>query len=203
MAGLQQLLHDGELHDQAGDRAARRRRQRLYKTSWIVYAKRPFGGPQQVYQYLGRYTHRVAISNGRLLSMDDHAVVFRTRGDETASLPTTEFIGRFLQHILPKGFVKIRHFGLMSSGNVNTKLERARGLLPAVATDAPNDASYDHDGDTSTLPATSIASDLPWPELLLALTGQDVALCPRCQQRTIQRQALPPARAPPQNRSAA
>jgi hypothetical protein len=156
-----------------------------------------------VYQYLGRYTHRVAISNGRLLSVDDHAVVFRTRGDETASLPPTEFIGRFLQHILPKGFVKIRHFGLMSSGNVNGKLERARALLPSVATDPSDEASDDHDGDQLPLSPGSLAPDLAWPDLLLALTGQDVTLCPRCQKRTIQRQTLPPARAPPQTRIAA
>jgi hypothetical protein len=187
MAGLQQLLRDGELHDESDDRAACRRRQRLYKTSWVVYAKRPFGGPQQVYQYLGRYTHRVAISNGRLITMDDHAVVFRTRGDQTASLPPTEFIGRFLQHILPKGFVKIRHFGLMSSGNVSGKLERARALLPAIATDDSDEATDDYDGNESTLSAGSVAPDLSWTELLLALTGKDVALCPRCQQRTIQR----------------
>jgi hypothetical protein len=69
--------------------------------------------------------------------MDDHAVVFRTRGDETASLPPTEFIGRFLQHILPKGFVKIRHFGLMSSGNVNGKLEPQGTSGPAPAPTHP------------------------------------------------------------------
>jgi hypothetical protein len=200
MTGLQQLLRDGELHDESDDRAARRRRQRLWKTSWVVYAKRPFGGPQQVYRYLGRYTHRVAISNGRLLSMDDHAVVFRTRGDEIASLPPTEFIGRFLQHILPKGFVKIRHFGLMSSGNVNGRLECARALLPARATDPSSQASDDYQEDESTLSPGSLAQDLAWPDLLLALTGQDVTLCPRCQKRTIQRQTLPPARAPPQTR---
>ena len=112
-------------------------------------------------------------------------------------------MARFLQHILLKGFVKIRHFGLMSSGNVNTKLERARALLPAVATSPSTEASDDYQGDESTLSFGSLAPDLAWPDLLLALTGQDVTLCPRCQQRTIQRQTLPPARAPPQNRSAA
>jgi hypothetical protein len=130
MAGLQELLDKGELHDDVPDRAARRRRQRLYKTSWVVFAKRPFGGPEQVYRYLGRYTHRVAISNARLVSVDDQAVVFRTRGSDTASLSPTEFIGRFLQHVLPNQFVKIRHFGLMASGNVNTRLRHAATLLP-------------------------------------------------------------------------
>jgi hypothetical protein len=200
MAGLQELLEKRELHDDATDRASRRRRQRLYKTAWVVYAKRPFGGPEQVYRYLGRYTHRVAISNARLMSMDDQAVVFRTRGGDTASLPPTEFIGRFLQHILPSGFVKIRHFGLMASGNVNTKLERARALMPATAPAAaivPINGEDVHDDGPSVGP---IDPNLPWPDLLLALTGQDVLLCPRCQQRTIVRQLLPPARPPPEGR---
>jgi hypothetical protein len=196
MAGLQELLRKGKLHDDATGRAARRRRQRLYKTSWVVYAKRPFGGPEQVFRYLGRYTHRVAISNARLVSMDDQAVVFRTRGSDTAALPPTEFIGRFLQHILPSGFVKIRHFGLLASRNVNTKLECARALLPAAAGVPSNDEEADDDVS----PVGPIDPSLPWPALLLALTGQDVLLCPRCQQRAIVRQLLPPARASPEVR---
>ena len=196
MAGLQELLRKGKLHDDATERAARRRRQRLYKTSWVVYAKRPFGGPEQVFRYLGRYTHRVAISNARLVSMDDQAVVFRTRGSDTAALPPTEFIGRFLQHILPSGFVKIRHFGLLASRNVNTKLEGARALLPAAAPVPSNGEFADDDG----LPVGPIDPNLPWPALLLALTGHDVLLCPRCQQRAIVRQLLPPARASPEVR---
>jgi Putative transposase/Transposase zinc-binding domain len=176
MAGLEVLLREGKLHDDVPDRAAHRRRQRLYKTSWIVYAKRPFGGPEQVFRYLGRYTHRVAISNARLVSMDDNAVVFRTRGSDTASLSPTEFIGKFLQHILPSRFVKIRHFGLMSSGNVNRSLEQARALLPTVATDSSSAASDGYDEDENVPSARPIDPDLPWPALLLALTGQDVLL---------------------------
>jgi hypothetical protein len=91
----------------------------------------------------------------------------------------------------------------MSSGNVNGKLERARALLPSVATDLSDEASDDYQGDESTLSPASLAPDLAWPQLLLALTGQDVTLCPRCQKRTIQRQTLPPARDPPQTRIAA
>jgi hypothetical protein len=200
MAGLQELLGKGKLHDDATDRAARRRRQRLYKTSWVVYAKRPFGGPEQVFRYLGRYTHRVAISNARLVSMDDQAVVFRTRGGDTASLSPTEFIGRFLQHVLPSGFVKIRHFGLMASGNVNTKLECARALIPAAM---PGDTTVPINGEDvedDFPPVGPIDPNLPWPALLLALTGQDVLLCPRCQRRTIVRLLLPAARAPPELR---
>jgi hypothetical protein len=198
MAGLEKLLSKGKLHDDVPDRAARRRRQRLYETSWVVYAKPTFGGPQQVFRYLGRYTHRVAISNARLVSMDGDAVVFRTRGSDTVALPPTEFSGRFLQHILPSRFVKIRHFGLTSSGNVNTKLQCARTLLPAVAAIPSSAATDGHDRGGDLPSAGTIDPDLSWPALLLALTGQDVLLCPRCQQRTIVRQLLPPARAPPQ-----
>ena len=200
MARLQELLDQAKLHDDVPDRAARRRRLRLYKTSWVVYAKRPFGGPEQVFRYLGRYTHRVAISNARLVSMDDHTVVFHTPGSDTASLSPTEFISRFLQHVLPSRFVKIRHFGIMSSANVNSSLEQALALLPSADTGAPAGATAGaHDGDG--LPsANRIDPDLPWPALLLALTGQDVLRCPRCQQRTIVPQLLPPARAPPQAR---
>jgi hypothetical protein len=201
MAGLQQLLAAGKLHDVATCRAARRRRQRLYQTHWVVYAKRPFGGPEQVFRYLGRYTHRVAISNRRLVSMDNQAVVFRTRGDATASVSPTEFIGRFLLHILPSRFVKIRHFGLMASANVSTKLERACALLPATATN--DDASLEHHDGATTSSGPDIDPTLPWPALLLALTGIDVLLCPRCGQRTIVRERLPPARASPPERKAA
>jgi hypothetical protein len=200
MAGLRELLAKGKLRDDATDRASRRRRQRLYQMSWVVYAKRSFGGPEQVFRYLGRYTHRVAISNARLVSVDDQAVVFRTRAADTATMSPTEFIGRFLLHILPSHFVKIRHFGLMASGNVSTKLERARALLPPIPAD--RDASLDHpDADHGT-EAAPIDPTLPWSALLLALTGIDALLCPRCQQRTIIRQALPPARASPPDQAA-
>jgi Putative transposase. len=202
MAGLQELLDKGELHDDVPDRAARRRRQRLYKTSWVVYAKRPFGGPEQVFRYLGRYTHRVAISNARLVSVDDQAVVFRTHGSDTASLSPTEFIGRFLQHVLPNQFVKIRHFGLLAASNVNTRLKHAANLVPANA-NASADGQDDGDDDGDGLPSVgAVEPTLPWPELLLALTGKDVLLCPRCQQRTIVRQLLPPTRGPPRGHGA-
>jgi hypothetical protein len=87
LAALEEANREGALRDDLSDRAARRRRRRLYKTNWIVYAKRPFGGPEQVFRYLGRYTHRVAISNARLVSDDGDQIVLRTRGSETASAP--------------------------------------------------------------------------------------------------------------------
>lgn len=92
----------------------------LFKTPWVVYAKRPFGGPQQVIDYLGRYTHKIAISNHRLLSITKTEVRFRYknyRNNQTGemALAPMEFIRRFAQHILPKGFVRIRHYGILSS----------------------------------------------------------------------------------------
>ncbi len=104
----------------------------LYGKDWVVYCKEPFGGPGAVFEYLGRYTHRVAISNQRLISFRDDAVTFSTKNGGTKTLAPLEFIRRFLLHILPKGFTKIRHFGLHAPGNVNTKLEKAMSLLSAA-----------------------------------------------------------------------
>jgi hypothetical protein len=92
----------------------------LYRTQWVVYAKEPFAGPEQVVNYLGRYTHKIAISNHRLLSVDEHNVRFkyvdyRDNKQKEMTLSGFEFIRRFCQHILPKGFVRIRHYGLLSS----------------------------------------------------------------------------------------
>jgi hypothetical protein len=101
-------------------------RAQLYRQPFVVYAKRPFGGPEQVLRYLGRYTHRVAIGSSRLVSMSDDAIVFRTHGERTCRLRPDEFIRRFLLHVLPEGFRKIRHFGLLAPANVRTRLARAQ-----------------------------------------------------------------------------
>jgi hypothetical protein len=118
---------------------------------WVVYAKPPFGGPLQVLKYLARYTHRVAIANGRLLGMDSGRVSFRWKDHEhgqrqrSMTLAATEFIRRFLLHVLPKGFPRIRHYGLLA--NRSPKLARSCALLgcaplPAAhADDQPGDAS--------------------------------------------------------------
>jgi hypothetical protein len=103
----------------------------------VVYAKTPFGGPQAVLAYLSRYTHRVAIANSRLIAFDNHSVSFkykdyRIEGPgryKTMSLDTSEFIRRFLIHVLPKGFHRIRHYGLLASANRAANIAHARKLL--------------------------------------------------------------------------
>jgi hypothetical protein len=116
---------------------------RLYALDWVVYAKRPFAGPEQVFKYLSNYTHRVGLSNRRLVSLDAGGVCFRTKDGKTVTLAPQDFIRRFLLHVLPSGFVKIRHYGLMASSNAKTKLVVARRLLespplpPTFPTTAP------------------------------------------------------------------
>jgi len=117
----------------------------LRKIDWVVYAKRPFAGPEAVLAYLSRYTHRVAISNSRLISLDDKKVIFkykdyRAQGHErykTMALPIPEFIRRFLIHVLPQGFHRIRHYGLFANGGRTRNIARARELfgMPAPETD--------------------------------------------------------------------
>jgi hypothetical protein len=105
----------------------------------VVYAKPPFGGPEQVLKYLARYTHRVAISNHRLVKLEDGKVTFRYRDyadcrkEKLLTLTAEEFLRRFLRHVLPKGFMKIRHYGLLASRQREARLRQARQLLlPAL-----------------------------------------------------------------------
>jgi hypothetical protein len=110
----------------------------LFRKNWVVYCKPPFGGPQYVLQYLGRYTHRVAISNHRLISFNDDQVTFRWRDSahnnqqKVMSLSLDEFLTRFLLHLLPKGFVRIRHFGFLANRRQATLLPLCRQALDAV-----------------------------------------------------------------------
>jgi hypothetical protein len=109
----------------------------LRKIDWVVYAKEPFAGPKQVLRYLSRYTHRVAISNRRLLSADQSGVTFKYKDYridgparyKTMTLATNEFIRRFLIHVLPKGFHRIRHYGLLGNTNRAANIAHARKLL--------------------------------------------------------------------------
>ena len=124
----------------------------LRKCEWVVYAKRPFAGPQAVLAYLSRYTHRVAISNSRLLAMDERGVTFRWKDyrakgktrHKAMSLSPQEFMRRFLLHVLPGGFHRIRHYGLLANSNRRADLALARELLqvtPPACTASADDAS--------------------------------------------------------------
>ena len=142
--------------------------QELRQHAWVVYAKRPLAGPTQVLEYLGRYTHRVAISNDRLLSHTDGLVRFRWKdyADDhrvkVMALEAEEFIRRFLLHVVPGGFVRIRHFGFLANRTRRAKLARCRALL--VPSPAPAAAASE-----------SVAA------LMLRLTGIDIERCPLCQ----------------------
>jgi hypothetical protein len=120
----------------------------LGKQEWVVYAKKPFAGPEAVLACLSRYTQRVAIANSRLLTLDEHGVTFkwkdyrdkgRTR-HKTMTLDADEFIRRFLIHVLPRGFHRIRHYGWMANANRVGKLAQARELLQVEIADASRDA---------------------------------------------------------------
>jgi Putative transposase len=144
------------------------------KLSWNVYAKMPFKKGQHVLDYLGRYTHRVGIANSRLLDVSERAVTFRTKGQATETVSPVEFLRRFVQHVLPDGFHKIRHIGLYATASA-ARREIARAHLGAAI---------------RTLPRRN------WPDQLAWLTGRDVALCPRCAARLFT-VILPRCRAPP------
>ena len=147
---------------------SRRSCSELYAKEWVVYCKPPFNGPESVIRYLGRYTHRVAITNHRLIGMEDGKVSFfwKDYADGNArkimTLDAAEFIRRFLLHVLPDGFVKIRYFGFLSNRNRKACLEACRALLGVGQADNPSET---------------------WQELLLRLTGVDVTRCPLCHGR--------------------
>ena len=124
----------------------------LRKTKWVVYSKRPFGGPAAVLAYLSRYTHRVAISNSRLIALDHSGVTFKWKDYriegrnryKRMTLATDEFIRRFLIHVLPRGFHRIRHYGLFASASRADNIARARQLLAA-----PSRQTHSDDAQTS------------------------------------------------------
>lgn len=145
----------------------------LWKRRWVVYAKPTFSKGEYVLKYLGRYTHRVGIANSRLLDVTTEHVHFRTKGDGTETLSPVEFLWRFVQHVLPDGFHKIRHYGLNASP---PKRDVARAILkiPLV-----------------------LLKPQSWRERFARLTGHDVARCPNCSCILIQL-SLAYARAPPE-----
>ena len=160
----------------------------LHDQGWVVYAKQPFGGPQQVLDYLGRYTHRVAISNNRLLASEHDQVRFRYKDyahgnrRKTLRLEATEFIRRFLLHVLPRGFMRIRHYGLLANRHKQAKLAAARLALDQPAPTTP--------------PPEAESVEAFW----LRIAALDIHQCSRCHQGRMRLTAtLPPhsARGPP------
>ena len=155
----------------------------LYKNKWVVYAKEPFAGPDQVLEYLGRYTHKVAISNHRILSIGDQEVMFkfldyRDNKQKVMTLQGTEFLRRFTQHILPKGFVRIRHYGLLSS----TKRKLLRELQLAFGIIAPEKKEKKH-----------------WKQLCIEHLNYNPDQCPKCKKGTMHTiEILMPGRSPPE-----
>jgi len=156
---------------------------KLRRQKWVAYSKKPFDGAQHVYAYLSRYTHRVAISNHRLVSCQNGKVTFKARNNQTpanprqVTLPAEEFIRRFLLHVLPSGFVKIRHYGLLAPCNAKTKLEKARTLLQL------QDPKEKRHQKKEIRPQT-------WQDLLYQLTGWDLKTCPRCKKGILIRKPL-------------
>ncbi len=174
-------------------------RDQLYQAEWVVYAKPPFGGPKQVFAYLGRYTHRVAISNHRILDIADGQVTFAYRDyadgnqKKRMTVPGVEFLRRFLLHVLPRGFVRLRHYGLHASSNVGTKLVQLRKILDLrspqpEALDPANTSQRPSPPPTPRQPPR--AGKEPWWETLLRHTGVDVRACPRCKTGRLIRRGL-------------
>jgi hypothetical protein len=136
---LRRAFEDGELSAVADREAFEALIDSAVGKDWVVYAKRPFGGPKQVLKYLARYTHRIAISNRRLLSMDDQSVTFQWKDyahgnrPRTTTLDGAEFLRRFLMHAVPMGFMRIRHFGLLANRFRTANLDRCRQLLQTDA----------------------------------------------------------------------
>ena len=180
LALLQQACDKGKIPPANNEIKASRQK------SWVVYAKKPFGSPQTVLDYLGRYTHRVALSNERILSVQNGQVTlsYRDRKDgnrkTTIPLNAQEFIRRFLLHVLPDGFMRIRHFGFLANRSKKQALAQCRRLLKieAALPETPKESAKD---------------------LLLRITGIDLSRCPSCHRGTMIVVAeLPPISSPSQ-----
>jgi len=154
----------------------------LKKTNWVVFAKEPFGGPDQVVEYLGRYTHKTAISNHRLMSIDDQGVRFkykdyRDNKQKQMTLSGTEFLRRFCQHILPRGFVRIRHYGLLAAKNRSQlmHLQVSQGMK-----------------------VTNTREKKDWKQICREHLDFDPDLCPHCKKgKMVTIERFDPARGPP------
>lgn len=185
LSKLEKAIDKGKIRLPDTDPCALLRKASLPK--WVVYAKEPFAGPEQVLRYLGRYTHRIAISNHRLVSLQGKEVTFRfkDRADgnkqKLLTVDAVEFLRRFLTHILPKGFMRIRHFGFLANPVRKKSIALCRQLL--AVEDQHADCAVGDDPGCET-----------WQQLLLRLTGVDVTLCPLCKAgHLIQQEQIPKA----------
>jgi hypothetical protein len=181
LAGFSKLLDEEALDIPANFVTSQRTLLRqLTRKSWVVYSKAPFAGPEKLLDYLSRYTHRVAISNHRLIACDDKEVTFTYRdrrdGDrrKAMTLPADEFIGRFLTHVLPRGFMRIRHYGFLANRHKAQKLARIRQLL----------------GTRPPQPQPEQTTQ-QWLEAVL---GIDAATCPCCGGPLVEETVLPAPR---------
>jgi hypothetical protein len=162
------LIFPGGISHLGNPHVFERLRRQLYHKKWVVYCKPPFDGAEGVLQYLGRYTHRIAISNNRILTSEDGTVTFRFRDyadgntQKIMSLKVDEFIRRFLLHVLPKRYVRIRHFGLLANRSRKDNITLCRELL-------------------GTCTVIVIEKKETWQEQLLRICGIDVTTCPVCQ----------------------
>lgn len=153
---------------------------RLYNKKWVVYCKPPFGSAEHVLEYLGRYTHRVAISNNRIIASENGLVVFKWKDyrdnnkEKYMTVTAEEFIRRFLMHILPSKFVKIRHYGILSNRSRLTKLRKCKIMLKVSVSQI--------DTQKKLSPA----------ELLVKLTGVDINMCPCCSGKMATKKKLDP-----------
>ena len=178
-----ELRFPGALASLADPAAFAARIDALAQTEWVVYAKPPFAGPEQVLGYLGRYTHRVAIANSRLVDLDDGQVSFTWKDyrqdgiNKVMTLPADEFIRRFLQHTVPDGFHRIRHIGFLANRHRTAKLALCRDLLAAP-------------------PPLEAPTPRRWQDRLRDLTGEDIDVCPCCGGQMLPCGTLPP-RPPP------
>jgi len=165
--GQDKLCFQGRASAFADKRVFEQLIETLRNKQWITYSKQPFGGPEHVLEYLGRYTHRVAITNNRIVSIEDGRVAFNycDRSDENKikelSVKAEEFIRRFLLHILPSGFMKIRYYGFLAHANKKVSIPLLRQLIN---------------------PDAELAEELTETveEMMLRLTGEDLSLCPEC-----------------------
>jgi hypothetical protein len=161
----------------------------LRECEWVVYAKRPFAGPAAVLAYLARYTHRVAISNRRLVALDERGVTFRWKDyrakgrtrHKTMTLGADEFMRRFLLHVLPTGFHRIRHYGLFANAERKDNLAKARALLHVVA-DA-NAQTQSADAPHGTVPPTFVCPDCGAPMIITNIFATTIRLLLSIQRR--------------------